>query len=445
VASSSHLHGVTLHKYFNIQSRQRDPLTSKAAQLDKRSTQELELAAVNVDAEFEACEAERVRGLPTAIVNKDVKERLQRLSLFILDEVSMCSADMLELTNHAFQLARESKRLFGGVQLVLTGDMWQLAPVQTAGVMRWAFQSPCWQFPTVELKQQVRQRNDAAFSVILSRIRVGQQTPQDIRWINDHACKDPKRKPDLTLCPYNKLCDRINAERVAAMPGPHRSYVAEYSVVELIESRPFWRTRPYVAKQRVVPPGTHSSAPLCLALHTTVRSLRNVYKEPRGIHDLIIANGQRGTVVRLEHDSVAVRWDPVGDEAPITTVVRPTATMRRQSFTSARGFPVYAVSHQLALKPSFAITLHASQGGSFKGATDIDATSREPPPNGQGPWITKPAAAYVALSRVDKLSSIKLTVPLRAEHIRVDPVVAAWAAAGYPPASANTASANTAV
>ena len=439
MASSPHLHGVTLHKYFNIQSKKRDPLTSNAAQLDKRSTHELELAAVNMDADFEACEAESARGLPTAVLTKEVKERLQLLKTFILDEVSMCSADTIKLINDAFQLARENQRPFGGAQLVLTGDPWQLAAVQTTGTMRWFFQSDLWTFKTVELKQQVRQRGDAVFSAILARVRTGAHTPADLRWINEHACKAPNRVPKLTLCPYNKLCDRINTERVNAMPGPHRSYAAEYSVVELVESRPYWRTRPCETSKRVVPPGAHSSQPLRLALFTRVRSLRNVYKEPRGLHDLVIANGQRGVVVRLEHDAVAVKWEPVGDERPITTVVRPTATMRRQSFSSARGLPVYAVSHQLALKPSFAITLHASQGGTFKGPTDVDVTSREPPPGGQGKWVAKPAAAYVALSRVDRLASIKLTVPLRAEHVRVDPNVRAWAAAGYPTANTTPA------
>ena len=124
VASTPHLHGVTIHKYFNVQSRLRDPEHSKAAQKEKRSKQELELAAVNVDADFEDCKEEQVRGLPTAIVNSECEERFRCLKTLVIDEISMVSANFLQLVSDAFQLARGSKQPFGGVQIIATGDFW---------------------------------------------------------------------------------------------------------------------------------------------------------------------------------------------------------------------------------------------------------------------------------------------------------------------------------
>lgn len=432
VASSPHLHGVTIHKYFNVQSRLRDPEHSKAAQRERRSKQELELAAVNVDADFEECKEETVRGLPTAIVNSECEERFRSLKTLVIDEISMVSADFLSLISDALQLVRDSKRPFGGVQVIATGDFWQLAPVCTTGEARWAFQSPLWTFDTCELTHCVRQRGDVTYAKILGRMRVGATTPEDVAYINRNSRKAANVVPHTTLSPYNKQCDAINRDRVDAMPGNARDYKAELSIVELLENRPFWRTRPYATKKPIKTPSIYCKTPLRIKVNTVVRSTRNVYREPRGIHDMVVCNGQRGVVTRLGPDDASVRWDPVGDEPPVSTIVRPTATLRRQSFDSARGLPVYAVVHSLALKPAFAITTHSSQGSSLKGCVDVDVTSRQPPPSGKGNWVTKPASCYVALSRVEALAACRLTVPLHREHIAIDPVVASWARAGYP-------------
>ena len=426
VASTHELRAQTLHRLFNIRARPRKR-HAPAAQLQGHSS---DAWHEGVDVEVEDAD-EEARGHPTAVIDKATLHRLRNLQFLILDEVSMVSADMLALIHDALQLARDSTRRFGGLHIVACGDFYQFAPVaRGAGAAPWAFASPLWRFPTIELVECVRQ-SDAIFAGVLNRVRRAVATQADVDWLNAHTGRwtDGECPAGGAILPTNRACAEYNAKRLAAVPGECVYYPASVATVELVSTAPTWTTRRVnVAFRRIAKPKSCAET-LALKLGCVVRSTRNGYA--RGLDGesvLQVANGQVGTVVALHSDAVEVSWEPVGQMPRVSTHVFPVLVMRRQRFRSAHGNPVYASTRQLPLALAWARTLHLAQGASIDVPVGVDARATEPA-DGGAHWVTKPAAAYVALSRVTQVHKIRLVAPLKLEHICADAQVRAWDAA----------------
>lgn len=108
---------------------------------------------------------------------EQIKTRVRRYSIIVIDEVSMLGKGFLEMINEVLKILRGNDRIFGGYQVIFTGDFMQLPPIND----QYCFYSNIWKelnFKTIQLTKLYR-FNDDLYSSILSRVRLGQNTKED--------------------------------------------------------------------------------------------------------------------------------------------------------------------------------------------------------------------------------------------------------------------------
>ena len=145
------------------------------------------------------------------------------LSVLIVDEVSMVGNEMLNFLYLRLQEIKGNKEPFGGVHVILVGDLFQLRPVGDAWIFAnnsndYSSLAPnLWQshFTMFELTEIMRQRDDASFAELLNRIREGKHTDEDIRVLKTRAITAEDEsyqriKNELHLFPCNAAVDAHN-------------------------------------------------------------------------------------------------------------------------------------------------------------------------------------------------------------------------------------------
>ena len=185
---------------------------------------------------------------------KKVGKRLRQTDVLIIDEISMVANHVFERLNHIMKSARDSKKPFGGVQIIVTGDFCQLPPVNgfeyclqcgtTLGLNqdgkyecvkckaifdateKWAFRSSAWkecQFRHVNLKVIHRQK-DADFKALLNRRRLGKPYTFHEKWfLLEHPSE---RENAVKLFPRRADVRTVNDTELAQLPGPALTYLS---------------------------------------------------------------------------------------------------------------------------------------------------------------------------------------------------------------------------
>jgi ATP-dependent exoDNAse (exonuclease V) alpha subunit len=285
------------------------------------------------------------------------------------------------------RLNGSKKRLpFGGVQVVLVGDLHQLPPVVrgseesayfadrygspfffSSRVFREALPAP------VELTHVFRQQDDR-FVELLNHIRLGQTSQTVLEAINARVTPDVDPNRETVLTTTNLIADRINKSRLAALPGDRRTYTGE-------ASGSFQLT------------GDRLPSPLELHLKVGARVMftRN---DPAGRW----VNGTLGVVADMDQLSVSVDID--GGDEPVTAFRTAWETYRYEfDEDEERHIPIVSGAYeQLPLTPAWAITIHKSQGKTLS-AVRIDL----------GRSAFAPGQVYVALSRCRRLDDVTLS------------------------------------
>lgn len=150
------------------------------------------------------------------------KKQLQGLQAVIIDEVSMMSSPMLQKTSDVLKVVRHSPRPMGGIQTVLVGDFFQLGPVDRAS-FKPLFQSDVYRelvHHSMILDVMYRQ-NDEAFQSLLSRMRLGRLTDEDIAVLRSRVGADVSIDGIAPTILYstNRDVDAVNSEALDALPG----------------------------------------------------------------------------------------------------------------------------------------------------------------------------------------------------------------------------------
>lgn len=336
--------------------------------------------------------------------NKEKIRMIRGMDLLVIDEISMVRADVLDAVDDVLRRYRDRTLPFGGVQLLLIGDLQQLPPVVTEAereLLAAHYASPYFfdshalqqiSYETVELDRVYRQ-NDMEFLGLLNAIRENRADAMVLNRLNSRC--DSKFDPDdsegyIRLTTHNYQAVRFNSERMEAL-----------------------RSQPVVYQAEVKGDFPESSYPvdrdLVLKEGAQVMFVKNDTEMPRRFY-----NGMIGHVTELTDTSVSVR--PVGSEIDID--VQPmewknvklvindvTKEIDEKEEGSFRQFP---------LKAAWAITIHKSQGLTFDRAI-INASSSFA--HGQ---------AYVALSRCRNLAGLVLNAPLTSSAIICDSTVSAF-------------------
>ena len=328
---------------------------------------------------------------------RDKIRLLQSLDLLIIDEISMVRADLLDAIDQVLRRYRNPLQPFGGLQLLLIGDLHQLAPIvkdDEWALLRDHYEAP-WFFNSQALRQtdyltieltHIFRQADEAFVGLLNRLREGQVDEALLQTLNSRY--DPAFTPGhdhyITLCSHNATARQLNQQALDALPGPSLHFTAK------IEGD--------------FPAHAYPAEPaLELKEGAQVMFIKNDSGSDRRYY-----NGRIGTITRLSPGLVRVRCE--GDADDIVVEVAEWANQRYQLDEASKQVKetVIGTFSQLPLRLAWAITIHKSQGLTFERVI-IDA--RQSFAHGQ---------VYVALSRCKTFEGIVLRSRLDAAGIRMD-------------------------
>jgi len=323
----------------------------------------------------------------------ELRKLLNTIDTIVIDEVSMVNADLLDAIDRSLRQARQRPREpFGGAQLVLFGDPYQLAPVPGDADERayfedqyrsmWFFDAKVWNETDLriyELTMIHRQKEDE-FKHMLNAVRHGRVTAEIAGRLNDTGARPAPTDGAITLATTNSTVTRINASALGRLPG--RSLTARAEISGEFGGRAF--------------PADDS---LELKVGAQVMFLRND-SEQRWV------NGSIGTVRKID-TTVWVEVD--GETHSVMPAVWEKYRYTYSASTKALKKDIVAEFTQFPLRLAWAVTIHKSQGKSYDRAI-VDLGQRS----------FAPGQTYVALSRITTLEGLYLTRPLRPSDIIVD-------------------------
>lgn len=328
----------------------------------------------------------------------------RRIRRLIVDEVSMLRADVLDAMDSHLRAARKSSRPFGGVQMVLVGDFYQLPPVvrgdESHLLEEAGYESP-FAFSAKALRdgivarfelEVVHRQTDADFIDLLSRIRERRGVDQAVALLNE-AClnQPPPARPPILLAGTNVTADTYNQRGLAALQGPAATYAGGF---------------------KGDPPKTQSPdrwpAPMALVLKPGARV---IFTQNDGAGRWV--NGSLGTVIDLAEDAVSVQLDATGETVEAGRATWPQARWQWNEKAQALEVKEEFRYVQFPLAPAWALTIHKAQGMTLDSVM-IDL--------GKGAFA--PGQTYVALSRARSLSGLRLARALTQRDVQVDPAIA---------------------
>ena len=333
--------------------------------------------------------------------SRDKVDIIKNLDLLVIDETSMVRADLLDAVDAVLRRFRAGDEPFGGVQLLMIGDLFQLPPVvrdEDWRILEKIYASPYFFSSTalaktetvsIELKHIYRQA-DNRFIALLNQVRGGSMDAKSLEALNRRFI--PDFDPDgadgcITLCTHNRQADAINHSRLDRLPGKTYRFSAEIEGEFPEQNFP-------------------TAATLELKQGAQVMFVRNDQSPEKRYF-----NGKIGTIagissktirIQCPEDDSTIEVEPVTWENIDYKLDRETQEIKENKIGAFSQYP---------LRLAWAITIHKSQGLTFDRAV-IDAQAAFA--HGQ---------VYVALSRCRTLEGMVLSSRLSSMAIKTDPAV----------------------
>lgn len=339
--------------------------------------------------------------------NAQLIKLIRSLDLIIIDEISMVRVDVIDLIDRILRVYTGMKRLpFGGKQLLLVGDVFQLEPVITADTREiilqyypngYFFSANAFKhFPLVPIElRKVYRQSDDDFISLLDRIRQGRPLQSDIhtlnaRWQQDaaHADTDPNGLA-MTIASRRDSVDAINERRLAALPSAEYTYEGEVTGEFPESSYPTDLNLKLKVGAQVV---FIKNEPEQRWVNGT---LAKVIRTGTEVIEVELENGEQYTLERERWSNVKYTLDPKTHKV---------VEEEKGSFS------------QYPIKLAWALTIHKSQGLTFDRVI-IDM--------GRGAFAG--GQSYVALSRCRSLEGITLNTSLNENDVWVNRDVMAFA------------------
>ncbi len=316
---------------------------------------------------------------------KYLRTRFSKLKLLIIDEVSMISPEIFSSMDKILRAFKHASQPFGGVQVVISGDFFQLPPVSKVfKEKRFAWQSPAWkdlELKTCYLEQKFRQDDDTLIQ-ILDEIRSGNVSEFSHTVFNSRYQKELNTTFTPTkLYTHNIDVDRINNEELEKLDAVPKHFV--------YESKGTQKNIEKIFKSSLV------LEELVLKKDAVVLFIKNNPEQG-------YVNGTTGVVIGFDSaDSMPVVRISNGRKIKLD--------LEDWSIENESGTVIATVS-QIPLRLAWAITIHKSQGMTLD-AAEIDLTKTFEA--GQG---------YVALSRIKNIEGLRL-MGINDMALRVDPLI----------------------
>ena len=332
------------------------------------------------------------RDLDTLAANRRLATRVEKTSVLIIDEISMLPARSLTLVDEVCRHVRGSAAPFGGMQVVLVGDFFQLPPVvrrsDSAGMLPlgddayasgFAHASPAWRdlAPTICYLSEQHRQSDAPFLDVLAAIRANACAPVHRERLAARRIERDRLPAGCTLLfTHNAAVDEINSRALAKLGGKTQSFAMTAKGPD-----------PFV---QALKRGCLSPEALELKEGAVVMFTKN---DPAGRY----VNGTLGVVEGFDPDE----GNPIVRTRRGARIVAEPAKWKIDEGGKER-----ASITQVPLRLAWAMTVHKSQGMSLDAAVIDLARAFE---YGQG---------YVALSRLRTLAGLHLLGPERAGAAR---------------------------
>ena len=337
----------------------------------------------------------------TIKLSREKEAVLKAVDTIIIDEVSMVSADVFEKMNKILKIINQNDNMFGGKQVVIVGDIFQLPPVvkedaereyllNTYGGIHF-FNSNAYKnssFNFVELTINHRQKSDAQFFEILNNIRMGFLNKHDIDILNSRRLlTDDIYDRYITIVPKRWMAEKINTERISNLGLPEYTYEAKV-VYGKKENEQSWENKFPVNEKLILRRGAN---------------IMMTYNDPNKRW----VNGTLGIVAGLNDNSINVAI-----EGRLYKVEPTKFEQKKAIYKNGRiEYVDDLVIEQYPILPAYAITTHKSQGQTYKDVMcDV-----------QGSFAA--GQVYVALSRCTSLDGLHLRNYIEEKNVFVDKTV----------------------
>lgn len=380
--------GETIHSFFHIRPSvyiPEDPLRTTDSELN-----ELSMKSIFKHLKYSKSKVELIRNLETIAI----------------DEVSMVRCDIMDVMDKILRLYRDSTKPFGGVQMILVGDAYQLPPIvkkEEQEILKSSYDGIFFfdskvmeqiinnnQLIYVEL-QKVYRQNDSKFIELLDRVRINDMQDKDFALFDSKINKDKfinENKSHIILTTTNVKVNYINEKRLAALPTQSKIYNAVVTGTFAEKERP-------------------TDIALELKVGAQIIFIRND-KENR------YYNGKLGVVKHLGEKFLLIETEANNGEKIDVTVHPETWKSVSYKWNKTENVieeEILGTFMQLPVRLAWAITVHKSQGMSFDRVMADLGNSFE---TGQ---------VYVALSRCRSLEGLLLSSKIKPQSIIADPRV----------------------
>ncbi len=337
---------------------------------------------------------------------REKRKIIASIDLLIIDEISMVRADLLDAIDTVLRRFRNHYQPFGGVQLLMIGDLAQLTPVMTPEderILKPYYDTPYFfgskalqqiDYVTIQLEHVYRQQ-DLSFIGILNQVRNGHPTEETMMRLNTR-CKPAfipnPEEPYIRLTTHNQLANYYNETELQKLRGRTFQFHAEIKGTFPEYSYPTAET-------------------LVLKEGAQVMFIKN---DTSGEH--LYYNGRIGRVVHVDKQQILVLCEGDAEAIEVEPMEWENTRYTLNEETREIETDIQGTFKQYPLRLAWAITIHKSQGLTFDRAI-IDANQS-----------FAPGQVYVALSRCRTLEGLVLATPLEARAIindsRVDTYIA---------------------
>jgi ATP-dependent DNA helicase PIF1 len=318
---------------------------------------------------------------------KWLNDRWCNLQCLIIDEISMLDPDLFDKLEHIARIIRKNSIVFGGIQLILSGDFLQLPCV---GTEKFCFQAQCWDLcidNTIYLTEIIRQ-GDSKFQNCLNNVRIGNLTPEVYEILE--SCKGKILNNNFGIIPTKLYSTNYDVDRVNNIELDNLSKDGRQFYQYDMEIKPQGNTKLNMTDKYKKYCNAPEEIQLCLGAQVIL--LKNL--------DLGngLANGSRGVIIDFVDDFPLVKFLN-GMEILITPHV----------WEIKENDKIVMYIQQIPLKVAYAISIHRGQGCSLD-YVQVDLSN-----------IFEYGQAYVALSRVKNLSGLSI-IDIVYERIRAHPI-----------------------
>jgi len=330
--------------------------------------------------------------------NRDKIAIIKSLDLLVIDEISMVRADLLDGIDDVLRRYRDRNKPFGGVQLLMIGDLQQLAPVvkEEEWNLLKSFYDTAFFFSSRALKKtdyisielnHIFRQKDETFIRLLNRIRDNNADQQTLDGLNKRYLPGFTHKDEdgyITLTTHNYQSNKINESKLELLPGKSRSFTATVEGEFPEYSYP-------------------TDFDLMLKKGAQVMFVKNDISREK-----LFYNGKIGRIVGFEEDTIIVRCSGDQEDISVGKVDWQNTKYTLDAESKEIKESVIGTFTQVPLKLAWAITIHKSQGLTFERLI-IDASDAFA--HGQ---------VYVALSRSKTLEGLVLSSPISSQCIKSD-------------------------